>query len=47
MDSKNFWAFMGVSVLVFALALAAGGCGGSSNGPVGTNTDQGGGGLKP
>ena len=30
MDNKKFWAFMGVSALIFALALTAGGCGGSS-----------------
>ena len=42
MDSRKFFAFMGVSALIFSLALMAGGCGGSSGGPVGTNTDPGG-----
>ena len=36
MDSKKFWAFMGVSALIFMLALVVGGCGGSSGGSVST-----------
>lgn len=42
MNRRNFWAFMGVSALIFALALGAGGCGGSSGG-VSRNTDNEGG----
>ena len=36
MDSKKFWAFMGVSGLIFALALGTGGCGSSSSSSVST-----------
>ena len=43
MTPKNFWAFIGVSALVFALALGAVGCGGSSGGDV--HIDQQGGGT--
>lgn len=35
MNHKNFWAFMGVSALIFALALGTVGCGGSSSYPGG------------
>ncbi len=35
MNHKNFWAFMGVSALIFALALGFVGCGGSSSYPGG------------
>ena len=41
MNRRNFWAFMGVLALIFALALGSVGCGGSSSGPIG----GGGGGL--
>lgn len=34
MTPKNFWAFIGMSALIFALALGAVGCGGSSGGDV-------------
>ena len=43
MTPKNFWAFMGVSALIFALAFGAVGCGGSSGGDV--HIDQQGGGT--
>ena len=45
MTPKKFWAFIGVSALIFALALGAVGCGGSSGGDVSINTEPGGGAL--
>ncbi len=42
MTPKNFWAFIGMSALIFALALGAVGCGGSSGGDVSINTEPGG-----
>lgn len=43
MTPKKFWAFIGMSALIFALALGAVGCGGSSGGDV--RIDQQGGGT--
>ncbi len=34
MTPKKFWAFIGVSALIFALALGSVGCGGSKGGDV-------------
>ena len=43
MTPKNFWAFVGMSALIFALALGNVGCGGSSGGDVHIDRQSGGG----
>ena len=43
MTPRNFWAFVGMSALIFALAFGAVGCGGSSGGDVHIDRQSGGG----